>query len=155
MNHSSSSSSSSSIALPLNPCRPACKFPLRPANVAGATSEITSVVGGWLTAGGRPKLFCNGDNRVGRFWVFTRSPLDDPSLVLCPNPPKNSSSSVQSSSSSGLSDGRPVNTSRRPALGGSLSRALPVGLDIEDEGPDQPGGSIPHDFFQVDLAILE
>jgi hypothetical protein len=30
-----------------------------------------------------------------------------------------------------------------------------VGLEIKDEGPDQPGGSMPQDFFQVVLAMLE
>src|SRR6267154_360204 len=82
---------------------------------------------------------------------------DAPTTGGWPTPPTypgSSSTSTHSSSSSGLSDGRPVNTSR--------STEVSAAGDIDSTSIGrravrvcQPGGSRPHDFFQLErLEVL-
>jgi hypothetical protein len=83
-------------------------------------------------------------------------PDTKPDRALCPNPPANngnsSSSSTQSSSSPIFNDGRPEITSRiaTGSLGGEIAR---ISMGRCCDLVCHPGGSSPHDFFQLERPI--
>ncbi len=71
-----------------------------------------------------------------------------------PTYPDSSSTSTHSSSSSGLSDGRPVNTSRS-AVASAAGDIDSTSIGRRAVRVCQPGGSRPHDFFQLErLEVL-